>query len=87
MRNLFPTLFIGLLAIVMSGCSPSAKTKSEQDISRGDTELSDADEMKKVEDVTNDDYNKMTQVDPNLEREAMAAFDKAIQDDPLARGL
>ncbi len=33
--------------------------------------------MQKIEDVTGNDYNKMTQLDPNLKQEALANYDKA----------
>ncbi len=82
MRVLLPALSLTLLAVVFAGCSPSAKTKSEEDISEGDRKLSDVNEMQKVEEATSDDYHKMAQVDPNLKQEAMAAYDKAIEDDP-----
>lgn len=33
-----------------------------------------------MEEVTGNDYDKMTQVDPNLKQEAMADFDRAVRD-------
>ncbi len=82
MRLLLPTLSLALLALFVPGCAPAAKTPSEQEISRGDAKLAELDEQRKVEDVTGNDFDKMTQVDPDLLQEAMAAFDKAIEDDP-----
>lgn len=82
MRSLLSPLLLALLAAVLGGCSPSAKTKSEEDIARADEKLSEFDEMQKVEEVTGNDFNKMTRVDPNLKQEAMADYDRAVRDDP-----
>ncbi len=71
-----------LVIVVANGCSPRVRAKFETDVSRGDQKLSGVDETQKVEDVNSNDYTKMTQLDPNPEQEAMASYDKAIQDDP-----
>lgn len=81
MRSLVPFMLLSLI-FGLAGCSPNAKTRSEGEISLGDDKLSQVDEMQNVEASTGDDYSKMTQVDPNFKQEAMAAYDKAIQDDP-----
>ena len=75
-------LFWVFSIVAFVGCSPSAKTKSEEDISVGDDKLSQVDEMQQVEAATDDDYSKMTQVDPDLKQEAMAEYDNAVKDDP-----
>ncbi|MEZ6062123.1 MAG: tetratricopeptide repeat protein [Planctomycetaceae bacterium] len=82
MRFTFTILSIGLLVILATGCSPRAGTTSEEDVSRGNEKLSEVDEMQEVEDVTKNDYGKMTQVDRSVKQQAMADLDKAIQDDP-----
>lgn len=70
------------MLMVLAGCTPSAETKSGDDIATGDQKVSDAAEMQTIETADLNDYSKMTQVDPDLKQEARAAFDKAIQDDP-----
>ncbi|MCA9149973.1 MAG: tetratricopeptide repeat protein [Planctomycetales bacterium] len=82
LRYLVPALSIGLLYLSTAGCSPSAEVKSQEDVTQGDEKLSEVDAMQRVEAVTDNDYSKMTQVDPNLKQEAMADYDKAIQEDP-----
>ena len=71
-----------LLLVSLAGCTQSAETKSGDDVSTGDQKVSDANEMQTIEAADQNDYSKMTQVDPDLKQEARAAFDKAIQDDP-----
>ncbi len=78
--RILPTYFVTLMALM--GCTPSAETKSDNDISTGDQKVSDATEMQSNETADQNDDSKMTQVDPDLKQEARAAFDKAIQDDP-----
>lgn len=76
----FPTFLIMLMTL--AGCTRSAETKSEADISTGEQKVSDATEVQSIETSDQNDDSKMTQVDPDLSQEARAAFDKAIQDDP-----
>ncbi|MCA9010661.1 MAG: tetratricopeptide repeat protein [Planctomycetaceae bacterium] len=73
-----------LLLVVISGCSrPSTpEAKSDNDIARGKEYVTAAHELHAVEASDANDYSKMTQVDPNLRKEAVAAFDKAVKDDP-----
>jgi tetratricopeptide (TPR) repeat protein len=71
-----------LAGFAIMGCSSDGRTRSAEDISVGDERLADVDEMRKVEDETSDDYDKMTRVDSQLLPEALAEYDKAIQDDP-----
>ncbi|HIK90410.1 MAG TPA: tetratricopeptide repeat protein [Planctomycetes bacterium] len=71
-----------LLGFAMVGCSPDADTTSNRDDAAGDSKLAEAHEMQVMQNDTNNDYNKMTQVDPNLRTEAMDDYDKAIEDDP-----
>jgi tetratricopeptide (TPR) repeat protein len=79
MRSLPTYLFI---MMALAGCTRSAETKSDDDISVGDQKVSDAAEMQTIETADQHDDSRMTQVDPDLKQEARAAFDKAIEDDP-----
>jgi len=79
MRFISTSLF---MLMALAGCTPSAETKSDDDISTGVQKVSDATEMQSNETADQNDDSKMTQVDPDLRQEARAAFDKAIQDDP-----
>lgn len=78
--RILTTYLVMLMALV--GYTPSAETKSGDDISTGDQKVSDAIELQTNETADQNDDSKMTQVDPNLQQEARDAFDKAIQDDP-----
>ncbi len=71
-----------LLIVALAGCTRSPETKSGSDVSTGDRKVADSNEMESIEAAEQNDYSKMTQVDPDLKQEARAAFDKAIQDDP-----
>jgi len=70
------------MLMALAGCTPSAETVSDDDISTGDQKVSDASEQQSDETADQNDDSKMTQEDPDLGQEARAAFDKAIQDDP-----
>lgn len=82
MRYFILAFSSGMLAVLISGCSTSAKRKSEQDISRGNEKLDEMREKQHVEDLEGRGQEEITQTDTNFEREAMDEFDQAIRDDP-----
>ncbi len=71
-----------LCVVVFMGCTESPKEKSESDISLGNEKRAESSETTVTEADDQKDYDKMTQVDPNLKKEVITDFDKAIQADP-----
>jgi len=77
----FPPGFL-LCVVVFTGCTQSPMEKSESDITLGKETSAESKEVNVTEQSDQNDYSKMTKVDPNLGKEATTDFDKAIKDDP-----
>ncbi len=71
-----------LCIVALTGCSQSPSEKSESDISLGKEKSAESKEISATKQSDQNDFSKMTQVDPNLAKEATTDFDKAIKDDP-----